>query len=141
MIRPFSLAALVLLVASNVVPTAEAQTSFTVVNNSNISYTIDSATNPTLDLVRGQTYLFEVNAIGHPFWIKTQQGTGTANAYNDGVTNNGIQSGTISFVVPMNAPATLFYNCEFHASMTGRINVTGPVPVTPVTWGGLKRLF
>jgi hypothetical protein len=131
----------ILLLGLTVSAPTSAQTTFNVSNNGITSYTIDQMTNPTLNLERGQTYFFQVNAIGHPFWIKTVQGTGTANAYNDGVTNNGIQSGTITFVVPGNAPALLFYNCEFHGSMTGRINVSGPVGVEPVTWGKLKATF
>jgi hypothetical protein len=41
---------------------------------------------------------------GHPFYLNSVQGTGTANAYNSGVTNNGAVSGSITFTVPMNAP-------------------------------------
>jgi len=73
---------------------------------------------------RGSTYTFNVNTPGHPFYINTVQGTGTANTYNSGVTNNGAVSGTITFTVPTDAPNTLYYNCEFHGSMTGMINVT-----------------
>jgi hypothetical protein len=69
------------------------------------------------------------------------QSIGTASAYNNGVTGNGTESGTLTFVVPANAPSTLFYNCQFHASMTGTINITGSVPVERETWGKLKALF
>lgn len=132
----------VLLALGPVLPgVAHAQNTFTVVNSGSVSYQIDGTTNPTLNLVRGQTYEFQVSAIGHPFWIKTVQSTGTGNAYNDGVTNNGIQSGTLTFTVPGDAPSTLFYNCEFHFTMTGTINVTGTVPVQSTTWGRLKRSF
>ena len=65
-----------------------------------------------------------MNTEGHPFYINTTQGTGTTNSYNSGVTNNGAVSGTITFTVPMDAPNTLYYNCEFHGSMTGTITVT-----------------
>jgi hypothetical protein len=59
-----------------------------------------------------------VNAPGHPFYINTVQGTGTANAYNSGVTGNGAVNGMVKIVVPTNAPNTLYYNCEFHGMMT-----------------------
>ena len=78
---------------------------------------------PTLTLVRGKTYEFDVTAGGHPFWIKTLQGTGSSNQYNEGITNNGVSSGTLTFTVPNDAPATLYYNCQFHGNMTGKINI------------------
>jgi len=123
------------------VSNTSASTTFAVSNNSLTSYRIDGATNPTLNLIRGQTYIFNINASGHPFWIKTVNSTGTANAFNTGVTGNGTDVGTLTFVVPMNAPASLHYNCEFHASMNGAINVSDPVPVEPNTWGNLKRRY
>lgn len=85
---------------------------------------LTNSTNPNITLVRGETYTFTVNASGHPFYINNTQGTGTANAYNSGVTNNGAQSGTVTFTVPNDAPNSLFYNCEFHSSMTGTITIT-----------------
>lgn len=96
---------------------------YTVTNSDSSSYTINSSSNPTLTLERGGTYTFNVSASGHPFWIKTAQVTGTGSAYNTGVTNNGTQSGTITFTVPEDAPSTLYYICQFHGSMVGTINV------------------
>ena len=82
------------------------------------------ADNPTIYLYRGLVYHFNINAAGHPFYINTVNGTGTSNAYNDGVTNNGTQSGVIRFEVPMNAPQTLYYNCQYHGAMNGTIVIT-----------------
>jgi hypothetical protein len=79
--------------------------------------------NPTLYLIRGKKYQFSVNASGHPFWIKTSQTTGTGDQYNDGVTNNGVQSGIITFSVPFNAPSLLYYICQFHSGMNGKIYI------------------
>ncbi len=78
---------------------------------------------PTLTLVRGKTYEFDVTAGGHPFLIKTIQGTGSSNQYNEGITNNGVSNGKLTFTVPNDAPSTLYYNCQFHGSMTGIINI------------------
>lgn len=96
---------------------------FNVTNNGSGNYIINGQSNPTLTITEGETYTFNINAIGHPFWIKTNTSTGTANQYNDGVTNNGTDNGVISFVVPFTAPSTLYYNCQFHSSMAGVINV------------------
>jgi len=67
---------------------------------------------------------------------------GTGSAYNNGVTNNGIDSGTITWVVPPDAPSVLYYNCQFHSPMTGQINITDPVPaLTPLATGVLGLLL
>jgi hypothetical protein len=87
------------------------------------AYVIDGATNPTLTLCRGSTYTFAVAATGHPFYIKTVAGAGITNAYNTGVTGNGMDAGNVVFVVDPSAPNTLFYDCSIHAAMTGTINI------------------
>lgn len=89
--------------------------------------------NPTLVLIRGQTYTFEVTGLApiHSFYIKTASSTGTLNAYSGGgLSANGIMTDTtlgmpITFTVPQTAPNTLFYNCGLHASMAGRITIDG----------------
>ena len=104
-------------------------TTFNVTNNGSGNYLINWNSNPTLSLVKGETYTFNINASGHPFWIKTASSIGTSNQYNSGVTNNGTSNGVITFVVPQNAPSILYYNCQFHISMAGQINVTeSPYP-------------
>ena len=88
-----------------------------------------SATNdPTLYLIRGQTYKFDNQTTGHPFRIQTtvaQVGGGTQ--YSDGITNNDATGGqatnVLTFVVPMDAPDTLYYQCTAHPAMTGTINI------------------
>ncbi|MEO9513574.1 MAG: hypothetical protein ABJN84_09930 [Flavobacteriaceae bacterium] len=85
---------------------------------------LENAINPNLTLKRGETYEFTVSALGHPFFIKSAQTTGTGDTYDSGVTNNGASSGTIEFTVPNNAPDTLFYICEFHSPMTGTLTIT-----------------
>jgi len=86
-----------------------------------------TASNPTLHVVRGQTYDFIVEAnSGHPFYVKTISSTGGGNAYA-GFPQNDIQtssSKTVSFTVPDDAPDALFYNCSIHSSMAGAIEVS-----------------
>jgi hypothetical protein len=96
---------------------------FTVVNNGISSYLINSSSNPSLTVVRGNTVVFNITATGHPFYVKTVQGAGTGNAYTDGVTGNGTQNGTLTWVVDQTAPNTLFYDCSVHPAMTGTITV------------------
>jgi hypothetical protein len=76
---------------------------------------------PTLVLQRGFTYQFIINGGGnHPFVITNTAGAGT---FSVGVTNNGTADGTITFTVPMDAPATLFYYCSAHAAMNGTLTI------------------
>ena len=108
---------------------SQAQTSHTVFNSGLSAYRIDDVLNPTLDLVRGDTHIFNVSAIGHPFYIKTARVTGSGSQYTNGVTGQGVQSGALTFVVPVDAPSTLYYQCGVHSAMGGTFNITGPVDV------------
>ncbi len=83
----------------------------------------DDAQDPDLTLKRGTTYTFNISAPGHPFFIKEVQSTSSNDTFDEGVSNNGASDGAIIFEVPMSAPDTLFYNCEFHLSMTGIITI------------------
>lgn len=97
---------------------------FNVSNSGAAAYLINGESNPTLTLERGQTYEFDINAPGHPFWIKIDPTTGTGDVFNDGVTGNGETSGTLTFAVPESAPDTLYYICQFHGAMVGTIEIT-----------------
>lgn len=83
---------------------------------------------PNLTFQRGKRYIFNVNAPGQSFWIKSGRANkviGTANAYNTGVQNNGTANGQIIFDVPLNAPASdLYYISQFRNFMSGNINTT-----------------
>jgi hypothetical protein len=85
---------------------------------------INGQTSPTLTLVRGNTYTFDVNAPDHPFYIKTAPVNGSGSTWDEGVSNNGLEGGTLTFTVPADAPATLYYQCGVHSAMTGTIQVT-----------------
>jgi hypothetical protein len=109
----------------------EIYTQFDITNNGSSAYQFaatgigftQATDNPTLYLTRGKNYHFSVNASGHPFYIKTVNSTGTGNAYDDGVTNNGAAVGVVTFKVPYNAPDILHYNCSIHSGMHGEIRV------------------
>ena len=92
-----------------------------------------SQTDPTLYLIRGQTYKFVNNTGGHPFRIQSTGATaGGGTQYNSGVTNNDAGNGvTLTFVVPMDAPDTLYYQCTSHIGMFGTITVLSQGSSTP----------
>ena len=53
---------------------------------------------PTIYLTRGEKYKFTNNMGAHPFQIRTAI---NGSAYNDGITNNGISNGTLTWDVQM----------------------------------------
>ena len=103
---------------------------FTLTSNGSTDYVFNDPDNhwfptgendPQLYLRRGETYYFINNSGGsHPFEIRDGAG---GSAYNTGVTNNGSSTGTITFKVPMSAPATLYYQCTAHSGMGNTINI------------------
>ncbi len=104
-------------------------TSFTVVNSGLTAYLVNGVSNASLTIFRRQTCRFNVTAVGHPFFIKTARVTGTGSQFTSGVTNQGVTSGQLVFVVPDNAPDTLFYQCGVHAAMGGTLKIGGPLDV------------
>ncbi|WP_343488325.1 hypothetical protein [Allomuricauda sp. d1] len=118
---------------------SEVERTFEVGNVGATAYTFafTDVQNPEIELIRGKTYEFNVDAPGHPFLIKTNQSTGTGDTFDDGVTNNGAATGTISFTVPEGAPDVLFYNCEFHGTMTGRIRIVDEDTSSSFTVGNI----
>tara|TARA_R100000005_G_C4963539_1_gene179284 strand:+ start:116 stop:685 length:570 start_codon:yes stop_codon:yes gene_type:complete len=79
-------------------------------------------TDPTIYLMRGHTYKFTNNMDAHPFRIQSTQGT-SGTVYGDGITNNAVSNGTLTWEVRMDAPGTLYYQCTAHANMNGTITV------------------
>ena len=78
--------------------------------------------NPTLTLVRGKTYTFDVNAgPTHPFFINSP-----------GVQNNNITQGTITYTVPT-AAANYNYFCSVHGFGAQILTVAPPPPPPPPT--------
>lgn len=102
------------------------ESEYSVSNSNQNSYVFTPngfSNNPTVVLYRGGTYKFKINATGHPFYIKTTNTIGIGDQYNDGVENNGAESGTITFTVPINAPDNLFYACQYHQTMQGMFEI------------------
>jgi len=75
---------------------------------------------PSVTIKVGDTIDFAVDASGHPFYLKTVQGTGTSDLIS-GVTNNGATNGTVSWIPT--ATGTYYYQCSLHNGMYGTITV------------------
>ena len=69
------------------------------------------------------TLVLSVNASGHPLYINTANTTGTGSQVNNpSADNNGSENGTITWTPTTSG--TYYYNCQYHASMSGIITVT-----------------
>ena len=88
----------------------------------------DNSQDPTIYLVRGQTYKFKNRSGGHPFRIQYEfQNTG-GTAYNDGIVNNGAGNGDdLYWEVRNDAPDILYYQCTSHQNMSGKIVILGDI--------------
>ena len=106
-------------------------------NNGNGSYNISGddrnsrvlGENEPLVISQGDTLKIQINAPGHPLWIKTTQSTGSSNAVTTGITNNGAETGLITWDTTSVTPGTYYYNCQNHATMAAPITVE-PVGIT-----------
>jgi uncharacterized delta-60 repeat protein len=88
------------------------------------AYEINGVNNPTLIVRRGQTYTFNLNTAGHPFYLQTTgSGYQSSNVYNKYFQGQGRTEGEHLWVVSADAPDEIFYQCEFHPVMFGKIIV------------------
>lgn len=93
-------------------------------------FVIDGEEANELTLVRGEMYTFQMDGVPafHPFYLSTSEAGAGAEPYTDGVTGTGATgSDVLTFVVPMDAPDLLWYQCQNHQFMGWRITITNPV--------------
>jgi hypothetical protein len=103
-------------ISGSAVPTTDAWE----VSRGTLAYTFSDVAgeNPTIALVRGGNYTFDVNQVGFKFWIQAAPGIngtmpGTPNISSRdvlGVENNGEDQGTITFNVPESSAQNFYYS-------------------------------
>ena len=85
-----------------------------------------SGNDPSISAKVGDTFIFNVNSPGHPFFLIIESNGGTdLNNLIDDVTNNGASTannGNVSWTPT--APGTYYYICDYHPSMLGTITIT-----------------
>ena len=94
------------------------------------SYTVDGFTGnyPTLTVTKGELVYFDLQNItsGHPLAFRLASGDTSA---VPGMTNNNASGGNyatstlVVYRVPYDAPSQIVYQCVYHSSMIGYINV------------------
>jgi len=112
-----------------------AATTFRVDNISATSYTFAphyGGNNPTIILISGHTYAFNLNVGGHPFEIQDASlnalttnllhvdTDGTVSADSDA---QGFDGGTLYWRIPENTSGTFAYQCTLHPAMVGAITI------------------
>ena len=116
-------------------PTVTTSTYTLSVGNSGASHYVftgtDSTTShsnsndPIITCNAGDTLVFNVNASGHPFYVKTSATTGTGNQVTTGtITGNGASVGTVTWDTTGVTPGTYYYICQFHSGMVGQIVIS-----------------
>ena len=78
------------------------------------------ANDPDLYVMRGQKYILDRTTSGHPMQLEDAGGT----VYTGGVTGTQpFDNSSVEWIVPMDAPSELFYQCTNHSAMRGKIYV------------------
>jgi hypothetical protein len=117
----------------NTITTVDSTTTFTVtvVSSGGNKFALNGTTTPTIQLVRGTTYTFDLSDssnAGHPLAFKSGN-----NSYTTGVTSSGTpgQSGaSVTFAVPSSAPGIgMRYYCTAHGNAMGNTITTSGVSI------------
>ena len=91
-------------------------------------YYLDGSSSPSLKLKRGYVYYFDATDSStntHPLLLSSSSSGGnTGGEYTNGVTNSQTENGTLTFLVPSDAPLTLYYVCAYHDGMGGEITIS-----------------
>ena len=92
-------------------------------NSAFVFSTDELVQNPTLILYRGQKYTFEIDTLGTPISIKTKRTLDDSFKYNDGIDNQSVEQGKITFDVSVNAPEILYYVADNDINNSGLIQI------------------
>ena len=123
----------------NTILTVASTTAFvvTVVNSGGNKFAINGVVAPTLQLVRGTTYTFDLSdssVSGHPLAFKSG-----SYSYTSGVTSSGTpgsSGASVTFAVPSNAPSIgLRYYCTVHGNGMGNTITTSGTDISLTAQG------
>jgi plastocyanin len=96
-----------------------------VISGTDSGRTHTDANDPNINCDVGDTLVFNVNASGHPFYVKTSATTGTGNQVTTGIiTGNGASVGEVRWETTGVTPGTYYYICQFHSGMVGQIIIS-----------------
>lgn len=93
-------------------------------NNVGVAYAVDGDVGKVITLERGKTYEFTLGAgvsPSHPFYVGTTAEGGGGDEFRDNPAKK--TTGTVTFSVPSSAPDSLFYVCDAHVYMGGKMEI------------------
>jgi len=94
-------------------------------NNIGVAYAIDGEIGKVITLERGETYAFELGSgvdPSHPFYVGTTAEGQGGDEFRDNPAKQ--TTGTVTFTPPSSAPDSLFYQCDNHVYMGGKMTIT-----------------
>lgn len=101
-------------------------------NNVGVAYAIDGDVGKVITLERGKTYEFSLGSgvsPNHPFYFGTTAEGGGGDEYRDNPAKK--TTGTVRFSVPSSAPDSLFYVCDAHVYMGGKMEIADASTTRP----------
>ena len=106
-------------------------------------YQIDGQLDPTLSVVRGQTYVFQRDDAGHALFIKASLGTGDTGRYDKGIENNGIREGSKVYITKgkLSNFTAIFLEKSSNARSKILISLLNNEYVTTVENNSIERIF
>ncbi len=98
---------------------------FIVTANINYQWVVNGSVQPTLILVRCQSYLFDLTGVTdeHPFLINDQTNNPFGTIYLPGSYGS-----VVNFTPTAQMPGMIWYHCSVHSGMTGAIQLVNPCP-------------
>ena len=99
-------------------------------DNNGYVFTPDGLTqNPTLKLYRGQTYIFEIDALGMPLTFRTARSLDPSLLYSKGLDDSTqtVDVGTITWTIDNSAPDTLYYVNGNDINASGLIQIADAI--------------
>lgn len=90
---------------------------------STFGFLINGVSGAPLTLQRGQTYTFNIQTPGHPFYITTSS-TGNQGGIGDIGAFPPTQRGTVKWTIPSDLEWHLYYQCTVHPNMGSQITLS-----------------
>ncbi len=91
---------------------------------SGLAYTFNDREGETLRLVKGETYTFDIDTPGHPFYFTTDSTGGQGDLGSlMGPGETATDKGVLVFKVRNDLPSKFYFQCQIHPKMGGKVTL------------------